>query len=109
VRAVPPESAQDEWDGPLHGSLVVVRAEGDISGLGDLRGAVAAVNDRASQSGCAALRAVFAPVAGGGRFFSAVLETGSHLASMAAVGLGRAEVCAVDPVVWALAQRHRPE
>lgn len=38
-----------------------------------------------------------------------MIETGSHAASMAAVAEGRADVCAIDCVTFAIAARHRPE
>ena len=77
-------------------------------GLGDLAGRVCAVNNRASQSGYNALRRALASHAVDGRFVSAVLETGSHMASLAAVAEGRAGLAAIDCVTFELLARHRP-
>ena len=45
---------------------------------------------------------------GGRPFFAATIETGAHVASIEAVRDGRADVCAIDCVTWALLTRHRP-
>ncbi len=89
-------------------SLVLVRADSGAGGLEGLRGAVAAINGRDSLSGYWMLKAVFAPFAQDGRFFSRALVTGSHAASIEAVARGRADLCAVDCVAAAIARRHRP-
>jgi ABC-type phosphate/phosphonate transport system substrate-binding protein len=70
-----------------------------------LRGSRAAFNEVVSQSGYNALRSVIAPLAKGGRFFAEVIETGRHAASLEAVANGRADVCAVDCVSYALYAR----
>ena len=69
---------------------------------------VAAVNTPDSMSGMLALKLVFAPLAEQGRFFSRAVETGGHLASLAAVQSGDADVCAIDCVCVAMAKRYRP-
>ncbi len=89
-------------------SHVVVRADAGIRTLADLRGKVAAYNGRDSMSGYLALRAVFAPLATGGTFFGRTVESGAHLASMALVQAGDADVAAIDAVTLALARRYRP-
>jgi ABC-type phosphate/phosphonate transport system substrate-binding protein len=76
--------------------------------LEELRGGVAAVNTPDSMSGMLALKLVFAPLARDGVFFARAIETGGHLASLAAVQAGNADVCAVDSVCVAMARRHRP-
>ena len=78
------------------------------SGLEDLRGAVCAINGPESHSGVNALRALVAPLNRGGRFFSRIVVTGSHPASVAAVAGGEAEVASIDCVTYALLARHRP-
>lgn len=94
-------------DGPNYSSLLLAR-RGAARSLGDLRGARAAFNTRDSQSGYAALRAAVAPMARDGAFFGECVETGAHIASIAAVVCGRADICAVDAVLHALLERHRP-
>jgi ABC-type phosphate/phosphonate transport system substrate-binding protein len=74
-----------------------------------LRSSVAAVNTPDSMSGMLALKLVFARYAKEGRFFARAIETGGHLASLAAVQEGHADVCAIDCVCVALARRYRPE
>jgi ABC-type phosphate/phosphonate transport system substrate-binding protein len=87
-------------------SLVVARADDPRRRLADFRGARAAYNEPGSQTGYAALLALVAPLAEGGRFFAAAVETGSHRRSIAAVAAGAADLAAVDSVCWALAGRY---
>jgi ABC-type phosphate/phosphonate transport system substrate-binding protein len=94
--------------GVEYSSVVLVRAASDHEAMDSLRGGVCAVNSPASQSGYNALRVMFAPLAGDGHFFSEVMVTGSHLASVEALTSGRADVCAVDCVTYALFGRYRP-
>ena len=94
--------------GHRYSSAVVVRASDRVNALDALRGSVCAFNARDSQSGYNALRAMIAPIAGGTPFFADSVETGAHAASIEAVREGRADVCAVDCVTWALLARHRP-
>ncbi|MBC6439771.1 MAG: PhnD/SsuA/transferrin family substrate-binding protein [Rhodospirillales bacterium] len=83
-------------------SVVMVRDDDPATSIGDLRGKRAAVNGFDSQSGFNALRATVAPHARGGRFFSKVIETGHHHASLRKVAEGEADVCAIDCVSHAL-------
>lgn len=94
--------------GADHSSVVVVAADSPAATLADLRGSVCAVNEPGSHSGATALRALVARDAGGGRFFSRVVLTGSHAASLDRVRDGTAAVAAIDCVTWALLARHRP-
>jgi ABC-type phosphate/phosphonate transport system substrate-binding protein len=95
-------------DGPLYRSLILVPEDSPASKLVELRDGVAVINGVDSQSGCNVLRALLAPLAAGGRFCAAVLESGSHIASIAAVAAGRADFAAVDCVTHALLARWRP-
>ena len=103
-----PHYAAPGCEGYRYSSAVVVRASSRVTALGALRGAVCAFNSRDSQSGYNALRAAIAPIAGSETFFAETVETGAHAASIEAVRAGRADVCAVDCVTWALLARHRP-
>ena len=103
-----PHYAARGCDGSRYSSVVVVRASSRATALEAMHGAVCAFNARDSQSGYNALRAAVAPLAKGRPFFAATVETGSHAASIEAVRDGRADVCAVDCVTWALLARHRP-
>jgi ABC-type phosphate/phosphonate transport system substrate-binding protein len=77
--------------------------------LVDFRLSRAAVNNPDSMSGMLALKLIFAPYAEAGRFFSDVVESGSHVRSMLAVRDGKADICAIDSVCVALARRYRPD
>jgi ABC-type phosphate/phosphonate transport system substrate-binding protein len=92
--------------GPYYHSHILVREDSDATTLEDLRGARAAYNGKDSQSGYSALRLALAPLARDGRFLGAAVESGAHLASMAMVAEGEADLCAVDAVIWKLAARH---
>lgn len=86
-------------------SMVFARHAADLESF---RGATAAVNTPDSMSGMLALQLVFAPLARAGTFFGNVIWSGGHLASLAAVREGRADVCAIDAVCVGLARRYRP-
>jgi len=96
-------------DGPRYRSVLVVAADSDTRSLADLRGARCAINASDSHSGCNVLHRMVAPLAGGGSFFAAVTETGSHAVSLDAVTREHADLCAVDVVIHALLARHAPE
>lgn len=98
--------AAEGCDGPSYSSAILVRDDAGIETLPDLRGRIAACNSADSLSGHLALRLV---LAGFGRLLGGVVETGSHAASMVAVAEGRADVCAIDCVTYAIAARHRAE
>lgn len=100
-----PHYAADGCDGPSYRSIIFAREARPLAGF---LGATAAVNTPDSMSGMLALKLVFAPYARQGRFFGKVMWSGSHLASLAAVREGRADVCAIDAVCVELARRHRP-
>lgn len=87
-------------------SAFVVRSDDPATGLADLRGRRVAANEPGSQSGCNALKAAVAPLAGGARFFASVTWSGAHRASLAAVRGGTADVAAIDAVTLALIARH---
>lgn len=95
--------------GSDYASLVVVRADAPFAALADLRGRVCAINGWGSHSGMNALRALVAPLSEDGRFFASVRVSGGHVASLAMVAAGEAEVAAIDCVTHALLARHRPE
>lgn len=95
-------------DGPLHRSVLVVAAAASYAALSELRGRRVAINGWDSNTGMNLLRHRVAPLADGRPFFAAVIETGAHLASAAAVASGAADVAAIDAVTYALAQRHAP-
>ncbi|OWW04728.1 phosphate ABC transporter substrate-binding protein [Rhizobium sp. R72] len=96
-------------DGPLMRSFIVVHNGASARSLADLRDLTAAVNNHESNSGSNFFRAEIAPRAQGGRFFSKVIETGGHAASITAVAEGSADVAAIDCVTFGNIRRFEPE
>jgi hypothetical protein len=96
-------------EGGSYRSVMIVGASSAASALSDLRGKVCAINDLSSHSGMNALRALIAPLSGGRRFFASVRRSGAHLASLAMVGAGEADVASIDCVTYALAARAMPD
>jgi ABC-type phosphate/phosphonate transport system substrate-binding protein len=94
--------------GPFHRSVVLVRMNDKAMNLSDLRGRRLAFNAPDSNTGVNLLRAEIAPMALSRPFFGAVIETGAHVRSVAAVAEGVADVAAVDCVTWALLERSSP-
>lgn len=95
-------------DGPSHRAIIIANKWRQRRALADFAGARAAINARDSNTGMNLFRATIAPLAHGRPFFSQVIVTGSHEASLAAVSEGRAEIAAVDCVSLALIRRGRP-
>lgn len=92
-------------------SHVVVRADLKSTGLSELRGLRAVINDEYSHSGMNVLRALIAPHwrVQQTAFFSEVFASGGHRLSLEALQAERADVCAIDAVTWALLERHAPD
>ncbi len=95
-------------EGAMHRAFVVVRAGDAADAPAALRGRRFALNAWDSNTGMNLARALFAPLARNGRFFGAVVVTGSHRASLAAVATGIADAASVDCVTFGLLQRHAP-
>ncbi len=93
----------------MQGSVLIARADDARDAVEDFRGGRAAINDRRSNTGMNLFRAVVAPFAGRGAFFSEVLETGAHRSSLVAVGGGEADLAAIDCVTFAAVARFEPE
>lgn len=104
-----PHYAVEGCDGPHYSSALIVRTDDPAASLADLAGRRAAINAPHSQSGMAALRHAVAALKPAGGFFSRVVETGAHRASVAAVASGAADIAAIDAVAWHWAQRFDPE
>lgn len=96
-------------EGPFYSSAIMARESNGPDTLPQAKGMVAAVNGPDSMSGHIALRAAFAPFAENGRFFSGVVLSGSHGASMVAVRDNEADICAIDCVSLAMAKRYQPD
>ena len=89
-------------------SFVLVRDTSPAGDVESLRGSACVINGFNSHSGANALRALVAPFGRDGQFFSAVKVSGGHLASLALLRAGEADVMAMDCVLHALLGRHRP-
>jgi ABC-type phosphate/phosphonate transport system substrate-binding protein len=92
-------------EGARYRSAIIVRGEGNITGL---RGRRCVVNELDSNSGMNLLRAAVAPLAQGGRFFGSVVVSGSHLRSVEMVASGEADIASIDCVSFAHFQRFYP-
>ncbi len=92
-----------------HRAFVIVRDESWFERPEDLRGATFALNSLHSNSGMNLPRLLFARLAGGKPFFGAVVETGSHPASIARVTAGELDAASVDCLTYVFLQDHRPE
>ncbi|WP_411036011.1 phosphate/phosphite/phosphonate ABC transporter substrate-binding protein [Shinella sp. BYT-45] len=96
-------------DGPLKCSFIIVNARSPVTSIEELRGARAAINEPGSNSGYNLFRAFVSPHAVDGRFFSSVVETGGHRASIDAVSSGAADVAAIDCVTFGNTLRFDPD
>jgi ABC-type phosphate/phosphonate transport system substrate-binding protein len=104
-----PEYSFPGCEGASHRSFIIRRASDPRCVLKEFRGAVAALNAHDSNTGMNLFRAMIAPIAGGAAFFSSIVVTGSHEASVAAVDNGQADLASIDCVSFALLGRGRPE
>lgn len=104
-----PHYDADGCDGPYYCSQLIVRRNSPYQSLGNLRGRRAAFNSPDSQSGMNTFRHAVAELRAGRVFFSEVIESGAHLASLEAVAAGDAEVASIDAVCWGLASRELPD
>jgi ABC-type phosphate/phosphonate transport system substrate-binding protein len=95
--------------GAYSNSMILVRRSSPVIEVGELRGQAAVINDWHSNSGMNLLRYTIAPHAAGGRFFGQVSVSGSHIASIAQVAAGNADVAAIDCVTYGNLARFDPE
>lgn len=91
-----------------YSSRIVVRDTDGAREIADFRGRIAAFNGANSQSGYNSLRALVAPLARGGRFFAATVESGAHRRSLDLIRSGKADIAAIDCVSFALVERFEP-
>jgi ABC-type phosphate/phosphonate transport system substrate-binding protein len=104
-----PEYSFPGCEGASHRSFLIRRATESRIALSEFRGAIAALNAHDSNTGMNLFRASIAPIAGGRTFFSAIVVTGSHEASAAAVVEGEADLASIDCVSFGLLGRGRAE
>ncbi len=101
-----PHYLADGCEGANYSSLIFARDDLPLSAM---QGWIPAINSPDSLSGMLALKLAFPAQARTGDFFAPALLTGSHLNSLKAVREGKADICAIDAVCVALAQKHRPQ
>ena len=104
-----PEFDVSGCTGADYSSVFIVRADEAHASLADYRGRRAALNNTDSNSGMNVFRHAVAPLAENGRFFSSVVTTGSHRASMEAVASGLVDLASIDCVTFAFARDALPE
>ena len=88
-------------------SVIVVTKDCRFNDVRDMAGARAVINGPESHSGMSTLRHLVAPRHSNGRFFSEVLTSGSHVASLDLLRAGKAEVAAIDSVTLTLLRQSR--
>ena len=93
----------------MYSSRIVCRADDTRSKLKDFQGSTVAINGENSQSGFQAMKSSLVERSLSGPFFSTQLVSGAHRESASMVANGQADVCAIDPVSWQLANRFEPE
>lgn len=103
-----PRYAAPHCQGTQHGSVIVARADDSRAALADFRGAVAAINEPASNTGTNLLRHTLAEQCGPGAFLAGFVRTGGHVASMRAVAAGKADLAAIDAVTYAASEASYP-
>ncbi len=96
-------------DGPTHRAYFMVRSDDRAKRLEDLRGGVFGCNSLLSNSGMNLPRLSLARLAGGKPFFSSVVMTGGHVASLDRLLDGTIDVCSIDNVTWGFFQKFRPD
>ena len=91
-----------------YASFLVVRHKDAARTVAALRDRRAAINDRRSQSGYNAFRALVAPHAQEGRFFAEVIQSGGHVRSLQMIQEQVVDVAAIDCVTYAMIARSAP-
>src|SRR4029077_14890922 len=104
-----PEYSFPGCEDASHRSFIIRRASDPRCVLKEFRGAVAALNAHDSNTGMNLFRAAIASVAGGAPFFSSIVATGSHEASVEAVAGGRADLASVDRAGFAPLSGGQPD
>jgi len=96
-------------DGPTHRAYFMVRLGDRAKRLEDLRGRMFGCNSHLSNSGMNLPRLSLARLAGGKPFFSSVVMTGGHIASLDRLLAGAIDVCSIDNVTWGFLKKFRPD
>jgi len=94
--------------GSTHRAFFMVRRDDPAECLEDLRGRIFGCNSLVSNSGMNLPRLSLARIAGGKPFFSSVVVSGGHVASLERLGDGSIDVCSIDSVTWGLFRKFHP-
>lgn len=94
--------------GKLYSSQFIVPADSAIETLQQCRGKIVAINNSNSNSGMNVLRNALATQGATPGYFSEVLMSGGHLASLEAVATNRAQLAAIDCVTYQLIADQNP-
>lgn len=94
--------------GSTHRAFFMVRAGDPAGRLEDLRGRIFGCNSLLSNSGMNLPRLSLARIAGGKPFFSSVVMTGGHVASLERLDEGSIDICSIDNVTWGFFSKFRP-
>ncbi|MDI4234096.1 PhnD/SsuA/transferrin family substrate-binding protein [Bradyrhizobium sp. Arg237L] len=95
--------------GSTHRAFFIVRAGDPAQRLEHLRGRVFGCNSLLSNSGMNLPRLSLARIAGGKPFFSSVVITGGHVASLERLDRGSIDICSIDSVTWGFFEKFRPD
>lgn len=85
-------------EGPRYGSAIIVAQSSSIKTLIDAKNHVAAINGYDSNTGMNLFRISLARAGAYGDFFSEVIVTGSHRASVSAVANKEADIASIDVI-----------
>ncbi len=88
-------------------SLIVVAKDCPFQDVRQMEGVIAVINGPESHSGMSSLRHLVSTSQKNGRFFSSVITSGSHVASLDLIRARKADVAAIDSVTLALLQRYQ--
>jgi ABC-type phosphate/phosphonate transport system substrate-binding protein len=103
-----PQYALPGCVGSTHRAFFMVRVDDPSERLDDLRGRIFGCNSLLSNSGMNLPRLSLARIAGGSSFFSSVVMTGGHVASLERLGDRSIDVCSIDNVTWGFFRKFRP-
>lgn len=94
--------------GSTHRAFFMVRRDDPAECLEDMRGRVFGCNSVSSNSGMNLPRLSLARIAGGRPFFSSVVVTGGHVASLERLAESSIDLCSIDNVTWGYFETFRP-
>jgi ABC-type phosphate/phosphonate transport system substrate-binding protein len=103
-----PHYAMPGCAGSSHRAFFMVRADDPAEHLEDLRGGIFGCNSQLSNSGMNLPRLSLARIAGGKPFFSSVVMTGAHVASLERLDERSIDICSIDNVTWGFFKKFHP-